>query len=314
MMEGVLRSVPLRFQLGDRTLFSTVLPLAVWAYDIADVLGMEWDGRCPDADLPDGAAGYLLRSVPLAAPLPRLAVQDGLLRYVPAQYPRHYIYLEGSPEGYLASFNAKTRSTLLRKVRRFSGFSGGTINWREYRSADELMDFHSRARTISARTYQEKLHDAGLPTDDRFLARLRELGAQGHARGWLLFHGERPIAYLYTPQRGDALIYQYLGFDPEYAAHSPGTVLQWLVIERLLREGAVRWFDFTAGDGVHKRLFANGQRWCGDVFLLRASPWNRLLLHAHAGCDDLGRKVGELLERHGVKTRLRRWLRGQPAS
>ncbi len=314
MMEGVLRSVPLRFQLGGRTLFSTALPLSVSAYDLADVLGAEWDGHCPDTGLPDGAVGYLLRSVPLAAPLPRLTVQDGLLRYIPAQYPRHYIRLEGRPEDYLAAFSARTRSTLLRKVRRFAEFSGGTILWREYRGADELMDFHSQARAISVRTYQEKLHDAGLPADERFLARMRGLAEQGQVRGYLLFHGERPIAYLYTPQRGETLVYQYLGFDPDYATHSPGTVLQWLVIEHLIEEGMVRWFDFTAGDGAHKRLFANGSRWCGDVFLLRASLWHRLLLHAHAGFDDLGRKAGEMLEQRGLKTRLRRWLRGQPAS
>jgi CelD/BcsL family acetyltransferase involved in cellulose biosynthesis len=103
---------------------------------------------------------------------------------------------------------------------------------------------------------------------------MRELAAAGGVRGWLLFLDDRPIAYLYAPAEGDTLIYAYLGYDPDYADLSPGTVLQLEAMQQLMGDPRFRWFDFTEGDGQHKRQFATGSVACVDLLLLRRTAGN----------------------------------------
>jgi CelD/BcsL family acetyltransferase involved in cellulose biosynthesis len=88
------------------------------------------------------------------------------------------------------------------------------------------------------------------------------------------------VSYLYTPADGDTLVYAYLGYDPEFAAHSPGAVLQLEALREAMEEGAFRLFDFTEGDGQHKRQFATGSIDCADLLLLRPSLSNRATMAA----------------------------------
>jgi len=51
-----------------------------------------------------------------------------------------------------------------------------------------------------------------------------------------------------------------LAHDEALAAHSPGTVLTALMIERLLKEGGIAELDFGRGDDPYKRLWASRRR------------------------------------------------------
>src|SRR5207302_1769781 len=103
------------------------------------------------------------------------------IRYVPGRIVRHYLDLSGTFDAYLAKFSSKTRSTLKKKVRRFAERSGGTIDWREYRTAAEARQFHQLARVVAEKTYQEHLLDAALPADDAFVRGLEAEFAAGGA-------------------------------------------------------------------------------------------------------------------------------------
>jgi CelD/BcsL family acetyltransferase involved in cellulose biosynthesis len=139
--------------------------------------------------------------------------------------------------------------------------------------------FHALARGLSARTYQERLLGAGLPEGSEALAEMRALAQADRARAWLLFVDERPIAYLWAPAEGLTLIYAYLGYDPDFAEYSPGTVLQLEAMRELMAERKFRLFDFTEGEGQHKRLFATGGVDCVDLLLMRPTLANLLAGH-----------------------------------
>ena len=260
--------------------------------------------------LPAGVAGVFRRSEPSAAPAPILTRQRGVIRYVQSAYERRFIDLSGSFANYLEKFSAKTRATLKRKLRKFAELSGGTIDWRQYRTAEELMEFHRHARTISAISYQERLFDAGIPEDEGFLAEMRAQGERGLVRAYLLFHQGRPVSYIYCPIIDGRVIYGYLGFAPDFAKHSPGTVLQHLALEQLFAEGGFRLFDFTEGDGEHKRFFATHSVACADVFYLKPAPRTLLLVYGHLAMARLSAGAEALIARTGLKTRLRQALRG----
>lgn len=292
---------PLRFQLGARTLFSVRRRLVTVGWSLDEALADERAILPPLAPEDDG---YLLRSVPMAE-AGRLAGQGELMPFVRQLYPRRFADLSKSFDDYLASFSGKSRSTLRRKVRKFAETSGGEIDLRRYSGPEEIEEFHRLARRVSRKTYQEKLLDAGLPEGDGALAEMRRLAARDRVRAWLLFHDGEPVSYLYAPADGETLIYAYLGYDPDFARHSPGAVLQLEAMRQVIDEGRFRRFDFTEGDGQHKRQFATGSVECADLLLLRPTIANRALIAALKAFD----RVVALAKRSPLRSMAKRLSR-----
>ncbi len=231
------------------------------------------------------------------------------LCYIPSQYPRYYIDMHQSFAEYKGKFSSKTRSTLNRKVRKYAEHCGGNISWKAYKAPGEMAEFFGLARAVSRITYQEKLLDAGLPDSEEFLEQMDQLAQQGRVRGFILFHQDQPVSYLYCPISNDVLIYAFLGYDPSYMNFSVGTILQWLALEHLFEENAFRFFDFTEGQSEHKKLFATHSIQCANVFFLRSNLRNMCLLHAQKAVDHFSKSTGDKLDQLGIKVAVRRLIR-----
>ncbi|MBK5921289.1 hypothetical protein CCR80_09635 [Rhodothalassium salexigens] len=268
-----------------------------------------------NTSLPASAHGVLRRSEPLPddGDAPADADTGGLVRYELSRYDRQFATLTGTMETYLGRFSPKTRSTLRRKMRKFAKASGGTIDKRAFTKPDQVETFWHQARTISQHTYQERLYDAGLPSDRRFLDEMKSLAAEDRVRAWILFLDSKPISYLYCSATGDKLNYDFLGFLPEYHKLSPGTVLQMLAFEDLFEEQRFRLFDFSEGEGAHKRLFSTDSMACANVLYLRRTMTTSLFLFAHRTVRMLSDRADQVATRLGVKTALKRLVRKQNA-
>lgn len=118
-----------------------------------------------------------------------------------------------------------------------------------------------------------------------------------------------PLAYMLCPVDDGIVRNVHVGFDPEAAALSPGAVLQWNVLVALLEEGRHRLFDFTPGDGQHKRLFATRSVACADAMLLRPSPLVLAVIAAQRGCDLDSASGAALLGGLGLLAPMRALLR-----
>lgn len=301
------QQVALKFQLSDLTLWSASLRLRVRQASAGSPDVVPADPHPDEADATDD--GFLVRAMPLQDEPPPLAQRGPWLVYIPSRYTHYRIDLSIGFEHYKAKFSSKTRSTITRKVSRFADQTGGALKWRRYAGADEMAEFHRHARAVSARTYQERLLDAGLPEGDGFVAEMMALAAADALRAFILFDGERPVSYLYCPVEGDTLIYAYLGYDPDYLRHSAGTVLFWVALQSLFEEGRFACFDFTEGESDHKRLFATHGTPAANVYFLRPTLRLRLLARTHNGFASMSTALGEWLERHGLRARIRRLLR-----
>jgi CelD/BcsL family acetyltransferase involved in cellulose biosynthesis len=297
---GVAEAVDLPMMIGARTLWRLRRRLVRVPLTLRQVL----DQAVPELGaLPAGADGFLVNSLPADLLSALAARQPGLRAFVRQRYRRSYASLDGGFDAYLSGFSAKSRSTLKRKVRKLAERSGGTLDLRCYRTPAEAEEFYWHARQVSARTYQERLLDAGLPEGEEALKAIRAEAAADAMRGWLLFLDGAPISYLYAPADGATLIYAHLGYDPAFAEFSPGTVLQFEAMRELMKEGRFGLFDFTEGEGQHKLQFGTGTVDCIDVLLVRRSLGNLLAGHALNGFDGAVaaakravRRVG--LERH----------------
>ena len=225
------------------------------------------------------------------------------------EYNRHYVTIRGTFADYLAKFSSRSRSTLLRKVRKFETASHGATDWSTFRTPAEVEPFLSEALPLSRETYQHRLLDAGLPETGDFRRHLHSLAGENKFRGWLLRLDGRPTAYICSEAVGATLLYEYVGFDPKRSDLSPGTVLQFLVLEQLFSEHTFRHFDFTEGEGSHKEFFGTDSRRCGDVLITGESLSSALLLLSHRSFSTVATAIVSAVNRLGLKPALRRLLR-----
>lgn len=305
----LMKTQGLRFAVASVTFFT--LTFRAWVRN-ADFLAASPDlADCPPPlhRMNSQTRWAIARSQPVQAPLPRIALLPQVVRYVPRQYRRYVIDLQGSFADYLKKFSSKSRSTLTRKVRKFAELSGGRLHWQEFHTPEQMPDFHRLARELSRKTYQEKLLDEGLPQSEEFLRGMTELAARDCARAYLLFFQGRPVAYLYCPIEMGVLRYAYQGFDPELWKSSPGTVLQYLALESIFAEQKFRFFDFTEGEGPTKQFFATGCVHCADVYYLRRNLRNLLIVLAHAATEAASAFAGKLADKLRVRTHIRHLLR-----
>jgi CelD/BcsL family acetyltransferase involved in cellulose biosynthesis len=265
-------------------------------------------GALPSLPQSDGD-GYLIASLPVEALQPLLAGHPQLKPFLRQRYRRFYAELGRGFDHWLGTLSAKSRSTLKRKVRKLAERSGGELDLRCYRSPEDAAEFYRHARAVSALTYQERLLRAGLPEGEAALAAMRDQAARDAMRGWILFLDGAPIAYLYAPAEGETLIYAHLGYDPDFADLSAGTVLQYEAMRQLMEEGRFGLFDFTEGEGQHKRLFSTAEVECVDLLLLRRTPANLLAGWSLAAFDGGIEAAKAVLKRVKLESLARRFRR-----
>jgi CelD/BcsL family acetyltransferase involved in cellulose biosynthesis len=303
-----LGQVPFKFQFGDIVIGRAVLPLVRRNARLDEPpLCL---GKLPEPPPRlDGADGYVVWSHPISTKLPVLRTRNDAVLYMPRQYERFSIELSGDFDRYMAHFSGKTRSSLRRKVRKFADASGGAIDFREYRTPDQIADFLPLARKVSAKSYQERLLGIGLPADQVFLASALQSAAGDGVRAYLLFLAGEPVSYLYCPVEEGTVQYDRLGYDPEWSSLSPGTVLQLLALQTLFSEKRFTNFDFTEGEGQHKELFSTQSCLCADVYVLSRRLKPVLLTRLHHAADSLSAAAGTLLDQLNLRSRLRRLAR-----
>lgn len=252
--------------------------------------------------------GFLLSNMPIAGDEPTSIVPANWLIHRLKTYQRCYIDMSGDFETYKAKFSSKSRSGINRKIKKFAEESGG-LDMRIYRQPEELETFFSLAGKVSEASYQERLLDCGLPRSASAIETAKSAAAHDDIRAFLLFSHGRPVSYLYCPIENGVLMYAYLGYIPELARLSPGTVLQWLALETLFAEQRFRAFDFTEGDSDHKRFFSTHQIRCRQELRLRPSLRNRCLMMLYGRLIKLSDTTVETLDRFGLKQRIKRWIR-----
>lgn len=301
--------VTIAFRLSDLTLATVTWPMLTVRKPIDLQEAPASDPLWSAAEIPEGARGVILRELSIAPGIPSIASREGCLRYLMKEYRHCFIDMTGSFDGYRHKFSSKTRSTIARKVKRFAEHCGGELRWTAYRTESELVEFLQVASGLASRTYQEKLMGLGLPTTEEFKRRACSQAQEDRVRAFILFDRERPVSYLFCPIEDGVLEYAYLGYDPDYRSHSVGTVLQWLALESLFSEGKFRCFDFTEGESEHKRLFATHERLCANVLFVKANLRGYTLVYSHWALDCFSSTIGALLDRWGLRARLRAVLR-----
>jgi len=301
--------VTFKFMLSDFVLFKRSRTLKIKPFE--GFSGIETGVlKLPEnVTLGPSEKGYLLRSYPLQSRQPVFRRDRGYIYYIPQQFDRYYIDLQATFEEYTSKFSSKTRSTIKRKIKKFSAQCEDGLHWESYKTVDEMQQFFDLARQVSETSYQEKLLDAGLPDTESFKSSIVKLAEQDLVRGYLLFDGKRPVAYMYCPVSKGTLIYQYLGYDPDYIKWSVGTILHWLAFEDIFNEKRYKYFDFTEGQSEHKRMYSTDSMFCGNVYIFPKSLATYALVGSHYVVDLISKTLGNWADQLGLKSKLKKIIR-----
>lgn len=296
---------PFRFQIGELTFWAWRPRLLAW--DASNGGVPIWRQCLPDS-VRTRADGLLCRRLPPGELPVGISRQGPWIAYVRGVSKCYCVRIEGTFEEYLARFSSKRRHNLKRSVRVFQEKLGGS-RFTVAKSPEEMVDFHRTALEISRRTYQAKLLNAGLPEGADYLRHTQDLASRGMARGYLLWSDQRAVAFAWCEGEGCRLHYSIIGYLPDYAAMSPGTVLLYLILEDLFREKVFRILDFGVGESWYKASFATGVEEFVDAALLVPTMRNVLLARLHRASEIANAAAGFILEKVGVKQWIKRLMR-----
>lgn len=306
-MTATARPTPLNFRIGARTLMAVQRDMVRVPLSLDEAR----EGRLPVLPpLPREAHGYVVTSLPEDRLEAMVYASGRMIGFVRQKYTRYYADLTGGFDAYMAGLSGNARQGAKRKAKKIAQVSGGDLDIRGYRTPAELEAFHDIARRIALRTYQEKLMGEGLPASPEFIQGMLTAAAADNVRAWLLFIAGEPAAYLYCPAHGETLVYEYVGHDPAFNDLSPGAVLQIEAFRDLLDEGKFARFDFTEGDGQHKRQYATGGVPCVDLLLLRPSLTNRVTTAALGGFNKTVAGGKALVDAVGLEKLSKKLRRG----
>ena len=237
-------------------------------------------------------------------------IRRSFLIYEPdAPAPRPILRLQGSFDEYMGKYSSKTRNTLARKVKKFRGGAFGPMRFARFERPEDVPLFMEHAVEVSRKTYQWIRHQRGLSATELITKRLLFAAARGSMRSYLLYCGESPCAFLVGYQAYGRFVMDEIGFDPAFAKHSAGTVLQMLTVEDLFNYDRPRLFDL--GDyGRYKEVLSTESYLQGKIFLFRRTPYARFLRAGHSSFELANSTIAAALDRFNLKTRVRQMLRG----
>jgi hypothetical protein len=227
--------------------------------------------------------------------------------------PRPVLRLEGTFQQYMGKFNSKHRNTINRRIKKLREGAFGEMRFVRYDSLDEAAAFLEQAIEVSRKTYQWTRFGRGLSAIDKVRKRMMFAAAHGWMRSYLLFCGGEARAFLLGFQYGGRFVLDEMGFDPDLARYSVGTVLQMLTVEDLFLYNRPHVFDLQEY-GTYKEVLSTDSYLEGKLFLFRPGAYARLLRSGHRGCAWIDRTASAVLDRFNLKTRLRQKMRGWEAT
>ena len=234
--------------------------------------------------------------------------------FLPLQNGRLYRHrraaIADSLDGYLKQLGPRTRADLRSNRKRFAAHVGAGHDARCFRTPDEVPAFVAAAAAVSRKTWQYRLLTAGLRDEQTLRRRYVALAQRGWFRSYVLYVGERPIAFQLGFVYRGRFYAEEIGYDPDWAPHHVGIFLHTEIIADLAASnGAVRELDFGNGDSVHKERLSTASRFEGYFYLIPSHRRGRLLVAGIRTTNAVSAVLGAVLGRIGLRTKVRDLMR-----
>jgi CelD/BcsL family acetyltransferase involved in cellulose biosynthesis len=155
----------------------------------------------------------------------------------------------------------------------------------------------------------------GIDPSNDFRVELLTAAAVDAFRGFILFHHGAPIAFNYAFATGNILVGAKMGYNPDFAQLSPGTVLFFLMVERLFSGDRFRRLDLAAGSWDYKARYSTGTYQAADVYYFPRNRKNLTFVYTHAVVqalsDVLMKSLNFGMNQLGIKGQRKRALQAR---
>lgn len=223
-------------------------------------------------------------------------------------YLRRLILLPKDFETYLKGLGNSTRYEMKRALRLLEKNTEAAISYRIFTQLEEVAELSSCLQQVSTKTYQHQLLNIGLNDDSDTRHTLELAARKGWLRSLILFSRNDPIAFQHGFLYNKCFYLTHIGYDPAWAKWSVGTITHAYLIQNLIEIGAEK-FDFLYGDNGSKTRLSNNQRDEQNFYIVpRKFPLSTITLMLRA-FNFIMNGVGETMEKFGIKTMIRRFLR-----
>jgi hypothetical protein len=228
-----------------------------------------------------GCRAVVISAMPVGKRFAAMCFDRGALRYAARYGDRYVVDLRGSLAEYMKKFSKKSRGNLQRAAKKFTKITDPLSPILEFRSPSEIIVFRDIAVVISRASYKSG-PVWGFREDEAFARQIELDAAAGRVRGYVLMSGSQPAAYVFCRIDHDVIVYKHIGYDESFAQNSPGTVLLYLILQRLFEEGEFRILDFDGTEYyAYKEFFASRAISCARVFWFRPRPPEIALFCVH---------------------------------
>ena len=204
----------------------------------------------------------------LARTIPSFARRDHFC----AVQPHFTVPLPKSSEEFYRSLGSKTRQELRRKQQKLERDISGPIRIRCFREAAEFDEAIQAAEEVAKKSYLRGLgvgFDVGAETREL----LRVKSQKGWLRTYVLYAGDRPVAFWMGDLLEGTFGGNFTGYDPDIAKYSPGMYLMAKVIEGFCNssEATVAKIDFGPGGAPYKASLGKSE---GDEASVHIFSWS----------------------------------------
>lgn len=218
---------------------------------------------------------------------------------------------EASYQAFFDGRSSKYKNQLRKKEKVFLGRFGSDFELREYRRPDSVKAFLDAASAINRKTYQFRLFGESVDRDGSSLEAARRAAQAGGFRSFVLWHGAVPLCFVLGHQRVDGTYeHRQTGYDPEWRDYSPGIYCNILLLQQLYATDQPLLLDFGSGDSDYKRLFSNQALTTANPVLIPTLRRYGMAVWLHRAAAQANLAAVHLLQRWGLKDRVKRWLRG----
>ncbi|TAN03009.1 MAG: GNAT family N-acetyltransferase [Rhodanobacteraceae bacterium] len=243
-----------------------------------------------------------------------LDVARSLGYHVLDNYPAPHLFhhFKDSYEAFVNGKPGKLRSQYRTKAKLFHERFGTEYTLKEYRLVDEVSPFLEAASSINKRTYQYRLFDEEVNNDTETRSYYASLAQRKNFRSFVLWHQSTPLCFILGSQSSDGIFdYRKTGYDPTWRECFPGINCTMQMLMRLYENDRPRVIDFGGGDARYKRLFATDVASSASPILLPDAVFYSPSALMYIASVRLNEVAIAILDRFGVKDRVKRVLRGK---
>ena len=225
---------------------------------------------------------------------------------------QHYAAaLPASVDEFYQGLSPKVRKNQKRQAKKLLDHLSGNVTVRCFRKVAEIEDLVADVEQVASRSYQRGL-GVGFFDSAHTREQLRLKAEKGWLQGYVLYLAGRPCAFVIGDINGNTFGTDYVGYDAEFANHSPGMYLVMRVIEGFCdgyREGVTE-VDFGTGHAQYKQVLSN-QEWCETAVYIFAPTFKGVSINVVrsiiVGTDQL---IKKMLARTNLLKKVKKAWRG----